>query len=537
MLSLTTGFSNAIKASVRKLKAKVDLYEGSTLVATYTQNDAIKSISIERVGESSKFFGFGITHKINLKLIDVKRELNISTANSLIPMIGIDAEYAYFPQFYITEVNRDENTNELSITGYDILNNFKSYTVEQVNITAPYTIGEFITACGTLLGVPVSYSEDIEAFTLPYETGANFEGTEGLYDVLTAAAEATQTIFYINASGVLVFKRLDKSGAAALTITKNDYFTLDSSTNRRLSTICHATELGDNVSASITQAGTTQYVRDNPFWDLREDVDTLVDNALAAVGGMTINQFNCEWRGNPSLEPGDKIALVAKDGSIVNSYLLNDTLTFDGSLSQKTEWSYEDSEETESNPSSLGEVLKQTYARVDKANKEITILASEVENNSATISALQLNTDSINASVQKMESSTSEAIETMNNDIQTLSSKVDATITAEDVKLEIQTELANGVDKVVTNTGFTFDDEGLTVSKSGSEMTTTITEDGMIVYRDADAMLTANNEGVNAVNLHATTYLIIGQNSRFEDYTKNGESRTGCFWIGDTEVK
>ena len=59
-------------------------------------------------------------------------------------------------------------------------------------------------------------------------------------------------------------------------------------------------------------------------------------------------------------------------------------------------------------------------------------------------------------------------------------------------------------------------------------MKTQITEDGMTVYKNDSAVLTANNVGVNAVNLHATTYLIIGTNSRFEDYG----SRTGCFWIG-----
>lgn len=52
----------------------------------------------------------------------------------------------------------------------------------------------------------------------------------------------------------------------------------------------------------------------------------------------------------------------------------------------------------------------------------------------------------------------------------------------------------------------------------------------MTVKRNEEEVLKANNNGVDAVNLHATTYLIIGNNSRFEDYD-NG-SRTGCFWIG-----
>ena len=61
-------------------------------------------------------------------------------------------------------------------------------------------------------------------------------------------------------------------------------------------------------------------------------------------------------------------------------------------------------------------------------------------------------------------------------------------------------------------------------------MKTQITEDGMTVYKNEDAVLTANNTGVDAVNLHATTYLIIGNNSRLEDY---GSDRTGCFFIGE----
>ena len=93
----------------------------------------------------------------------------------------------------------------------------------------------------------------------------------------------------------------------------------------------------------------------------------------------------------------------------------------------------------------------------------------------------------------------------------------------------VQSAMDDGVSKVVTSTGFTFDDAGMTVEKSGSEMKTQITENGMSVYQNSAQVLTANNKGVDARNLHATTYLIVGNNSRFEDY---GYDRTGCFWIG-----
>ena len=42
-------------------------------------------------------------------------------------------------------------------------------------------------------------------------------------------------------------------------------------------------------------------------------------------------------------------------------------------------------------------------------------------------------------------------------------------------------------------------------------------------------VLAATSGGVDATNLHAKTYLIIGGRSRFENY---GSGRTGCYWIG-----
>lgn len=517
-----------INSPVRQITAKVELYNGSTLAATYAHNDALVSFSIERVADEGKFFGFGICQKINVKLRDLERRINITTAHSF---------KVYFnnvktcPTFYVTEVHRDENTNELSVTAYDAIYKASAHTYADLAIATPYQLWELGDQCALYFGLGfdnLSITDD--SMDVEYENGGNFEGTETIREVLDAIAEVTQSIYYIDAANRLVFKRLDGSGEAVFTINKDRYFSLESGDNRRLATICHATELGDNVSASTTESGSTQYVRDNPLWDLREDVADLVNSALAAVGGLTINQFECEWRGNPLLEIGDKIALITKDNGSVISYVLDDVIEYDGTLYQVTRWSYEDDEaESADNPTSIGDALKQTYARVDKANKQIDLVASGVDSNSEAISALQLTTDGISASVTNIEQTTAEAIEGVNSDIATLTTRVEATMSAEDVKLEIQSELANGVDKVVTSTGFTFNEEGLTVSKTGSEMSTTITEDGMTVYKDGEAVLIADNEGVSAEDLHATTYLIIGTNSRFEDY---GSDRTGCFWIG-----
>ena len=464
-------------------------------------------------------------------------------------------------------------------------------------------------------------------FTLTYEAGANYEGTETLQEVLNDIAGATQTIYYINNSGTLYFKKLDIDGEPVAEIKKNMYFTLDNNELKSLKGVVSATELGDNVGAELDTDGTTQFVRNNAFWELREDIATLVDNALAAVSGLSINQFTCSWRGFPFLEIGDKIALTTKEDNTIISYFLSDTLEYDGALAQKTDWNYIDNKnETHSNPTTLGEALNQTYAKVDKANKRIELVAKENEDKYAqlvittegissdvkdveeqvkttkselteaingvngelttvkstvstygtqieqnktdinlratkeelttvkttlegadaankelidantisvqtiekSVSDLSINAEGISASVQNLTTIIETNAEGVANEIAEINKKVDMNVSAEDVSIAIQTEMAKGTDRVITSTGYKFDEEGLTVSKTNSEMETKITEDGMVVYKNGDAVLTANNQGVDAKNLHATTYLIVGTNSRFEDYG----NRTGCFWVG-----
>lgn len=522
--------TNYFNSPVRTINAMVELYEGSTLADSYTKYYALKDFTIERVG-ANKFFGFGICQKMNIHLVDKDRLIYITTADSFKAYLSTGGSYINsFPEFYVSEVHRDENTNELSVTAYDAIYKASKHTFSELALTAPYTIYDVAIACRKLLGLAGCGCSQDGAWNLSYAEGANFDGTETIREVLDAIAEATQTIYYVNNKNILKFVSLDKEGPAVFELNRDNYITLDSGENRRLGTVFHATELGDNVSASTTETGTTQYIRNNPFWDLREDIADLVNAALANVGGLTINQFDCQWRGNPVLEIGDKLSIITKDGAAVTSYLLDDVITYNGALAQSTRWSYEDSEaETADNPTSLGDTLKATYARVDKANRQIELVASEVSANAEAISSLQINTESISASITKVEENTNAALEGVNENLTSLTTKVEATMTSEDVTLAIQSELSNGVEKVTTTTGFTFNEEGLTVSKAESEMSTTITEDGMTVFKSGAAVLVADNEGVKAEDLHATTYLIIGLNSRFEDY---GSNRTGCFWIG-----
>lgn len=149
--------------------------------------------------------------------------------------------------------------------------------------------------------------------------------------------------------------------------------------------------------------------------------------------------------------------------------------------------------------------------------------------------SLETNAKSINASVEKLKTTFEENADSTNTAISELREKVNLQLTENAVDIQIDKKLQNGVNRVETSTGFKFDENGINVSKTGADTSTQITENGMKVLDvnetdpDQKTVLEANKDGVNAKNLRASTYLVIGGRSRLENY---GAYRTGCFWIG-----
>jgi predicted nucleic acid-binding Zn-ribbon protein len=108
-------------------------------------------------------------------------------------------------------------------------------------------------------------------------------------------------------------------------------------------------------------------------------------------------------------------------------------------------------------------------------------------------------------------------------------------LTEEAFNIKIKEAVQAGAERVYTSEkNYSFDNAGLNISSSDNSLSTVIDEDGMDISRNGQLVLVANNEGVRAEDLHATTYLIIGANSRLENFTNEaGNTRTACFWIGD----
>ena len=157
----------------------------------------------------------------------------------------------------------------------------------------------------------------------------------------------------------------------------------------------------------------------------------------------------------------------------------------------------------------------------------------ELKSTTEYVTSLEERYDTIVASVtesKRFQDVTTNALGEVNKNLATLEQSVSAAITSEDLTIAVKRELDNGVSKVTTSTGFTFDEDGLTISKSGSEMATNVDEDGLSVYRNNEEVLTADSTGVRALNLYANNFNI-SDASMFEKFERNSETRIGCFWI------
>lgn len=536
--------ANELRSQEQTIKARVELYSYSTLAQTDTLvelcncGETLSDFTVEKTGEQ-KYFGFGVCQKINATLIDIHNSINMANVSQLEAAFGVDDDFIYpFPRFYIQEIERDEVFNTIKITAYDALYKAANHTVSELKLLYPYNLKNYAGAIGAVLGLPVVIDDNAaEAFELEYtaDFNVNFEGSETLRAALDALAEVTQTIYYIDNNWNLRFKRLEMSPEIATYIYKSDYFELTDNGTHTLAAIGHTTELGDNI---VTDAGARngdiQYFRDNPFLENRNDKEAIVSAGGAAMAGLSIDQFRCDWKGNYLLEIGDKVVIYKDDNTPISTYIIDDTITYDGALWQIISWAYGGSDaETAANTISLSDTLKKTEARVDKTTQEIALVAQE---SAANYTELKQTTSSIGMTVQ----TNSAVIDGLSSDMTGAKDKLaevetniaNFKIEADEALLEFKTTIEkDGVTKV-SGTGFSFSEDGLKINKTDSNISTTIDNDGMTVDQNGSELLVADNNGVSAKNLHATTYIYIGNNSRLEDYTIGGKQRTACFWYG-----
>ena len=163
-------------------------------------------------------------------------------------------------------------------------------------------------------------------------------------------------------------------------------------------------------------------------------------------------------------------------------------------------------------------------------------ITSTTSNGSATLSELTDENRWMNL-ISNRDSEYDKKFEDQQNTIRELTTKVDTIPGEFNIVIEEKiSSIADKLDSITTSMGYTFNNDGLYIRRSGEEIANKIDNNGMYVLRfvgdTASEILTADNKGVNAVNLTARQYLSIGAHARFEDYDNGTDNkRTACYFM------
>lgn len=162
--------------------------------------------------------------------------------------------------------------------------------------------------------------------------------------------------------------------------------------------------------------------------------------------------------------------------------------------------------------------------QLDKTNNELNNTTSKTNENTLNINATNTNLNNnyyTKPQIDVMNTSTTQEITTIKKEVETK-------VTAEDLTIAINQIKTTSASSVETTTGYKFDENGLSIKKSDSQMSSLLDNDGLVVKRDTTEVLTVRSSGVQTENLTVRTYFTIGDNTRAENY-KGG---TGFFYIG-----
>lgn len=175
---------------------------------------------------------------------------------------------------------------------------------------------------------------------------------------------------------------------------------------------------------------------------------------------------------------------------------------------------------------------RQDY-EIGKARAATYELAESVQ---TSLTEITQTTDEIKLAAKTTTEEIYTAIDGVGDDVKKVRDQVaELEITSDAISGRITTIETDGVTQVRTSNGMTFDSAGLHIDRDGADTETLIDETGMVV-KDTDTdeeILRADVDGVNAINLTARQYLIIGKHARFQDVTGDG---TACYWVEDGGV-
>ena len=415
-----------------------------------------------------------------------------------------DYHYIDFGSYIVKESKIDEEQHTISLECYDrMLHSMMPYDLV-LDYSVGITVKGYLDAICDRLGWEKGYStfNNCDVLIDRENYGVNDTFRDVLDDIAEVAGgiiafvgDELQIIYPTHSGEVITEENL-----RSLKIGKS-YGPINS-------VVLSRTPQEDNIyrqdTDSVSADGLTEIrIENNQIID--QNREAFMDGICDALFGLHFELYELESFGIGYINLGDLFTIQTADGKNHTALMLCDDMQITQGVSETSTLAEPAVTSTDySAASETDKMLNQTILRVDKQEGEITAVVTRTKN-------LETDVAGIGGTVTKM---------------------AEVMMDEEAVKIKI-TEAIEGIDSVQTSTGYTFDKDGLNIHKDGEEMHNTLDNTGMYVRRGNDVVLEANNKGVNAINLTARQYLIVGQNSRFEDYSNGTDTnRTACFFTG-----
>lgn len=445
MKNASAAFMSAMASPSRMIRGKVVVVDGG-LTSEYGYANKLQSIEQEVSAVKGKMFGAVVSYKSTIKLIDVKNVVQINVGAKASPQIGINGELLPMTPVYISSNTFDEVKGIRTLIGEDAIGFTDKYIWNDIkgDLGNTFTIQDVFAAIASKIGIEFMITGELPNINAVYTKATfNVNGDETLRQILTAAAEATGAMVFINGSGKMEIKML--SNTIDLNIDKNTQFNLSTEPSSSLSGIISINELNDMISVG-NNSSYVSVISVNPFIDPTDDSSQgKLQNLFVKYQGNTFYPYKLKWRGNPALEIGDKIRLTLRDGSTIDTWYLGEKIKYTGGMSAESSWEADESEKPEVGSQTISDTTRRTMAKVDKANQKITLLTEASDEQGQKISQLEVSLDGIRTEVSEVSNTANGAMTKATTVEQTVDG-ISSTVT------QVQSDLSAAEGNIATNT-------------------------------------------------------------------------------------
>ena len=208
----------------------------------------------------------------------------------------------------------------------------------------------------------------------------------------------------------------------------------------------------------------------------------------------------------------------------VGDLWITDTKELKSCITAKTSGSYA---ETDWQDFVYQEQIADANELIDTINQNVANLTIENDNINATVAETITRLENDYMTTEQVEAEN----QTMKDDLDIIKQQqASMELTSSGLQVQIDEINNNGV-STVKNTTVTIDEKGVTVGKSDSEFSTTMSNTGTYMYSYDKQIAKYDKDGAEMYNLTVQNEAILGY-LRFMKAEVNGEKRTHVHWIG-----